>query len=318
MVVGVAVTRAGLPVRHWVFPGHPVDVTTVAPVKADLRGWQLRRCGCVGDAGMVSQANLTRLSASGGQYILCMPMRRGAEVTREVLQRPGRYQRVADNLRVKEVVVGDGERRRRSIVCHNPQAEQRQRAHRQALLRELEAELASRHEVRGAGHTTRVCELRASRRDGRDLRWTTGGLLGMDAAKQRAEARLDGTFVVPSNDDSLTPADLALGDTQRQRVAEAWRTLKHGLRRRPVLHWAVHRIHAHVALSVLALLVERVSEHACGDTWRNIRADLEQMKLAQLSSPPGEIWQVTEPSSDAATRLTCLAITHPPAVLHLA
>ena len=317
IVVGLAVTRDGLPVRHWVFPGNTVDVTTVAQVKADLRGWQLSRCVFVGDAGMVSQENLTTLSASGGKYILCMPMRRGDEVTREVLQRPGRYQRVADNLRVKEVVVGDGERRRRYIVCHNPQEEKRQRAHRQELLRELEAELASLHEVRGEGHTKRVCELRASRRYGRYLRLTKGGLLRIDAAKQREEARLDGKFVVHSNDDSLTPADLALGYKQLQRVEEAWRTLKNGLRLRPVFHWAVHRIHAHVALSVLALLLERVIEQACGDTWRNIRADLEQMKLAQLSSPHGEIWQVTEPSSDAANRLKCLEIKNPPAVLHL-
>ena len=64
--------------------------------------------------------------------------------------------------------------------------------------------------------------------------------------------------MVQSNDDSLTPADLALGYKQLQRVEEAWRTLKSGLRVRPVYHWAVHRIHAHVALSVLALLLERV------------------------------------------------------------
>jgi hypothetical protein len=44
MVVGLAVTRDGLPVRHWVLPGHTVAVTTVAQVKAALRGWQLRRC----------------------------------------------------------------------------------------------------------------------------------------------------------------------------------------------------------------------------------------------------------------------------------
>jgi Transposase DDE domain len=318
IVVGLAVTRDGLPVRHWVFPGNTVDVTTVAQVKADLRGWQLSRCVFVGDAGMVSQDNLTKLSASGGKYILCMPMRRGDEVTREVLQRPGRYQRVADNLRVKEVVVGEGERRRRYIVCHNPQEEKRQRAHRQQLLRELEAELASLHEVRGEGHTKRVCELRASRRYGRYLRLTKGGLLRIDAAKKREEARLDGKFVIHSNDDSLTPADLAMGYKQLQRVEEAWRTLKSGLRLRPVFHWAVHRIHAHVALSVLALLLERVIEQACGDTWRNIRVDLEQMKLARLSSPHGEIWQVTEPSSDAANRLKCLEIKNPPAVLHLA
>jgi hypothetical protein len=36
-------------------------------------------------------------------------------------------------------------------------------------------------------------------------------------------------------------------------VEAAWRPLTHGLRRRPVFHGAVHRLHAHVALSVLAL-----------------------------------------------------------------
>lgn len=318
IVIGLAVTRDGLPVRHWVFPGNTVDVSTVAQVKDDLRGWKLSRCVFVGDAGMVSQDNLTKLSESGGKYILCMPMRRGDEVTHEVLQRPGRYQKVADNLRVKEVVVGEGERRRRYVVCHNPAEEKRQRAHRRQVLDELEAELSSLPEVRGESHSKRVCQLRASRRYGRYLRLSKGGLLRIDAAKRRLEEQLDGKFVVHSNDDSLTPADLALGYKQLQRVEEAWRTLKSGLRLRPVYHWAVHRIHAHVALSVLALLLERVIEQACGDTWRNIRADLEQIKLAQLLSPHGEVWQVTEPSPDAANHLKCLEIKNPPAVLHLA
>ena len=317
IVIGLAVTRNGLPVRHWVFPGNTVDVTTVAQVKADLKGWKLSRCVFVGDAGMVSQDNLKTLSESGGKYILCMPMRRGDEVTTEVLQRPGRFQKVSENLRVKEVVVGEGERRRRYVVCHNPQEEKRQRTHRRQVLRELEAELASLKEVRGESHSKRVCQLRASRRYGRYLRLTKGGLLRIDAAKRRAAEQLDGKFVVHSNDDSLTPADLALGYKQLQRVEEAWRTLKSGLRVRPVYHGAVHRIHAHVALSVLALLLERVIEQACGDTWRTIRADLEQIKLAQLLSPHGEVWQVTEPSLEAANHLKCLDLKSPPAILHL-
>ncbi|PON10196.1 transposase, partial [Candidatus Entotheonella serta] len=94
-------------------------------------------CVFVGDAGMVSQDNLKRLSESRGKYILCMPMRRGDEVTKEVLQRPGRFQTVSENLRVKEEVVGEGERRRRYVVCHNPQEEKRQRAHRRQVLYEV-------------------------------------------------------------------------------------------------------------------------------------------------------------------------------------
>jgi hypothetical protein len=246
-----------------------------------------------------------------------MPMRRGDAVPHDVLQRPGRLQQVAENVRGKAVVVGEGERRRRDVVCHNPYEETRQRAHRRQILRELEAELASLKAVRGESHSKRVCQLRASRRSGRYLRLTKGGLLRIDAAKRRAAEQLDGKFVVHSHDESLTPADVALGDKQLQRVEEAWRPLKSGLRVRPVYHWAGHRIHAQVALSVLALLLERVLEQACGDTWRNIRDDLEQIKLAQLLSPHGEVWQVTEPSPEAVNHLQCLELKNPPTILHL-
>jgi hypothetical protein len=167
VVIGLAVTRDDLPVRPWVCPGHTVEVNTVAHVNDDLRGWHLSRGVCVGDAGMVAQDHLHKLSTSGGKDLLGMPMRRGDEVTNEVLQRPGRYQQVSAHLRVTEVVVGEGERRRRSVVGHKPDEAKRQRAHRQQVLRAREAELAALQEVRGASHSTRVCQLRPSRRDGR-------------------------------------------------------------------------------------------------------------------------------------------------------
>ena len=119
VLVGLAVTRDGFPVRHWVFPGNTVDVTTVAKVKRDLKGWRLNRCVFVGDAGMVSAHNLRTLACGGGRDIVCLPVPPGGEVDREVSRR-GRYRVVAENLQVKEVVVGDGERRRRYAVCFNP------------------------------------------------------------------------------------------------------------------------------------------------------------------------------------------------------
>lgn len=317
IVVGLAVTRDGLPVRHWIFPGNTVDVTTVEQVKRDLKGWRLGRCVFVGDAGMVSKDNLKQLALGGGRYIVCMPMHPGGEVATDVISRPGRYQQVAENLQVKEVVVGDGERRRRYVVCHNPQEADRQRQHREQVLTELGAEIASLRESNEPGHSRRVCALRASGRYGRYVRLTKTGKPMIDAAKVKAAERLDGKFVVHSNDDTLSAEDMALGYKQLQRVEEAWRQLKSGLNLRPVYHWAPHRIHAHVALTVLALLLERVAERACGDTWRNIRDDLKRIKLAQLSSPNGTIWQVTDPTPDTGKRLKSLQIPPPPPILKL-
>ncbi|WP_462321638.1 IS1634 family transposase [Halochromatium sp.] len=316
LVVGLAVTRDGFPVRHWVFPGNTVDVTTVSRVKEDLKGWQLSRCLFVGDAGMVSQANLETLSRGGGKYLLAMPMKRGDEVTEAVLARPGRYRKVAENLEVKEVVVGDGERRRRYAVCFNPQEARRQRAHRARLLTELEAELASLAE-QSDGDSKRACALRTSARYGRFLK-ETRQRLAIDRKALKELERFDGKFVVHSNDDTLTAEDMALGYKQQQRVEEAWRTMKSGLKMRPVYHWAPHRIHAHIAITVLSLLLERAIEHAAQDTWRNIRDDLKTIQLAQLSSPNGTIWQVTEPRLEASKRLKKMKLQPPKPMLGLA
>ena len=64
--------------------------------------------------------------------------------------------------------------------------------------------------------------------------------------------------------------------------------------------------------------IKRVAEQAGGDTWRNIRDDLTQIKLAQLLSPNGTVWQVTEPGPRAAKRLKSLQINNPPPLLQVA
>jgi transposase len=91
VVVGLALTRDGVPVRSWGFPGNTVDATTVAHVKESLRGWKRGRSIFVGDAGMDSEANRQALAQGLGHYILAMPVGKLTEVQEEVLGRPGRF-----------------------------------------------------------------------------------------------------------------------------------------------------------------------------------------------------------------------------------
>jgi hypothetical protein len=316
VIVGMAMTRDGLPIRSWLFRGDTVDVKTVAQVKEDLKGWKLTRSVFVGDAGMVSKENLTALARGGGKYIVCMPMRRGDEITELVLGHPGRFRKVSENLHVKEVWSGEGERRRRYVICHNPAEEERQRQHRKQILVELQAMLESLH-AGADGHSKRVCQLRASERYGRYVS-ITKGKPSVNWEKVKREERLDGKFVAHSNDDSLAAEDLALGYKQLASVENAWRMLKSGMRIRPMFHWAPHRISAHVSLTMIALLLERIAERACDDTWRNIRDDLRQIKLIQLLTPNGTVWQTTEPGPAARKRLKAIGLSPPPAVLKVA
>ena len=214
---------------------------------------------------------------------------------------------------MKEVVVGDGERRRRYVVCFNPQEADRQRRHRTTLVAQLEEALAAQRQAgRGERHTKQTCALFTSLRYRRYLRETPRGLPRLDRARIAAEATLDGKWVVTSNDDTLSAEDLALGYKQLMRVEECWRTMKSGLRTRPIYHWRPHRIVAHVSLCVLALLLERVAETRGGDTWRNLAAQLETIKVVEYERGNARVRQTTEITTTVANLLQQLEIPLPP------
>jgi Transposase DDE domain len=312
VVVGLALTRDGLPVRSWVFPGNTVDATTVAQIKEGLRGWRLGQAIFVGDAGMDSEANRQELARGLGHYILAMPMGKLTEVQQEVLSRPGRFRKVNEHLEVKEVVVGAGARRRRYIVCRNLEEAERQRQHREAVLAALRQELA-RLNPQAPEHTKRACELVASARYGRYLARGPGGRLAIDVAAVHRAARMDGKYVLLTNDDTLTPEDVGLGYKAMMLIEACFRRMKTtGRRIRPVYHWTAHRMASHVKLCVLALLLQRAAEIRTGDTWRNLRLILDEVKAVRYRVPGTTVVQCTRLMPQAAALLKKLQVAPPP------
>ena len=161
------------------------------------------------------------------------------------------------------------------------------------------------------GHSRRACELLASSRFGRYLRELSAGKLRIDQAAIAEAEKYDGKWVITSNDDSLTAEDLALGYKQLMRVEQCWRQMKSGLRMRPVFHYRPWRIHAHVTISVLALLLERVAEIRVGDTWRNIAAQLEKIQVVEYDRGEARIRQTTEVRPEAEALLRKLGVDLP-------
>jgi Transposase DDE domain len=315
VIIALAVTRDGMPVRSWVLPGDTADVATVARIKDDLRAWRLGRCVFVGDAGMYSAENLVALSRGLGRYILAVPMRKVKDIETEVLARPGRYKPVADNLQVKEVVVGDGERRKRYVLCLNPEEAERERAHREQVLKELCAELTLLRE-READHPKAACELLASRRYGRYLTTDYTGRPRLDAAKVKAAEKFDGKFVVITNDDTLSAADIALGYKGGWIIESCFRRMKQtGLEVRPMFHWTARRIEAHVKLCVLALQMQRAAEIRCGLPWARIAHQLGALKAVRYQAGGRGIVQRTTIAGELAALLKKLGIPIPKQLL---
>jgi Transposase DDE domain len=317
VVVGLALTHDGLPVRSWVFPGNTVDVTTVAQVKESLRGWKLGRAIFVGDAGMDSAAHRQDLAKGLGHDILARPRGKLTEVQEEVLARAGRCRPVHASLAVKAVVVGEGERRRRSRVCRHVEEAARQRQHRAEVLAALRQALA-RLDPQAPDHPKRACALVASQRYGRYLRRGPGGRLAIDPQAVRRAARMDGKSVLLTNDATLTPEDVGVGDKAMMIIEACFRRMKPtGRRIRPVYHGTAHRMTSHVKLCVLALLIERAAEIRVGDTWRNLRFALEEVKAVRYRVHGITIVQSTRLTAHVTAYLKKLGVKPPPRVLSI-
>jgi len=306
-VIGLAVTRDGIPVRCWVWPGNTADISVVEQVKKDLVGWKLGRVITVLDRGFNSKDNLRYLRRAGGHYIAGEKLRSGKAKTSEALKRAGRYQTVRDNLEVKEIVVGNGEARERYILVRNPEEAARDKARREKIIKELEEQLPHMK-----SHVKAVCELMAQPVYGRYLKLDSRSLPKIDRAKIREEEKLDGKYLLRTSDDTLSAEDVALGYKQLLLVEDAFRTLKSRLDLRPVYHRLEDRIRAHVLLCWLALLMIRIAENRTGQTWSSLRATLQRMHLGEFSGTAGQVRQRTDTTPAQEQIFKALAVKEPP------
>jgi transposase len=315
VVVGMAVTRTGIPVRAWCWPGNTSDSALIRQVKDELRDWTLGRVVWVADRGFTSAANRRYLQRAGGHYILGEKLRSGSPEANQALARQGRYQHVTDNLQVKEVRVDDAGDR--FVVCFNPDQAERDRTTRERLLAQLAETIAGSDKL----SATKRAELRGqlSTKPGlhRLLRVTPGGLLRIDKTTVAAETRLDGKYLLRSSDPKLSAEDIALGYKQLLEVERGWRDLKQVIDLRPVYHRKEQRIRAHVTLCWLALLLTRVAETTTGQTWPTLRRELHRLAVGTFAGPAGQFRQRTELTIAQRAILAKLDLAEPPSIYQL-
>lgn len=320
VVIAMAVTRDGVPVRCWTFPGNIADTSIIRTVKDDLAGWNLHRMVWVADRGFASAANRAYLTRGGGHYIHAEKLRNTNSEAAAALARPGRYRTVAGNLRVKEVQVapggdGDGDegaRTQRFVVCHNPEQGDRDAAVRLQLVAHLESLIAGSDSWTDRRRDELVGSLKTKPGLRRYLRRTNAGLLRVDAAAIKREQHLDGKWLLRTSDTTLTPDDLAAAYKQLLQVERGWRDMKGALGLRPVFHYREDRIRAHVQLCWLALLLLRVVENATDDTWRNVRHELDRMHLITLATADGQVAQRSATTAGQKSILAALKLPEPP------
>jgi len=301
MVVGLLMTREGIPVCHRVFAGNTVDAHAFQEMLRELKPrFGVQRVVLVGDRGLVSEATLERLDLERIDYILGMPLRR-FNVSQEVLSRAGRYHQVADNLRVKEVWV-EGER---FILCHNPQAAERDSIRREEIVARLQEQLSQ-------GGLSSMLKSPVYRR----FLQVEGSDAHIDRSRVDADAKLDGKWVLTTS--TVIPSDeVALAYKGLWRIEQAFRHLKSGLEVRPVFHWTPDRVRSHVLVCFLALVLEsalqrRLAEQDPHLSYSKVRRDLDRLRAVLLDVEGNRYLLRTELQGQTYAAFKAVGLRPPP------
>lgn len=311
VVIGLAVTRSGIPVKHWVFPGNTSDMDTIATVKKDLGAWKLNRCIMVHDRGMSSESNLTILQQGGGHYIVGRKMRSGEAETDQALSQKGRYAEIEPGLFAKEAVVGNGEKRKRFIIAKNIKEEERDKAKRAQMVESLQLKLDQLNSRKAPSHSKAVCELKAHALYGKYIKELSDGRLKILQSRLDQESHYDGKYLIETSDDTLSIRDVVLGYKQLYDIERAFRTLKTELDLQPNYHSRDDRIRCHIFLCFMALTMVRIIENKTGNTWNTIRKEMDRWHYGEFIVESKKIGQFSELTDKQRSILNSLNIKEP-------
>lgn len=312
IVIGMAVTRTGIPIRVWCWPGNTSDSALIRQVRTELRDWSLSRIVYAADRGFTSAANRRELMAGGDGYILGEKLRSNSPEARAALSRPGKYRQVRENLHVKEVNIGKATGASdRFVVCFNPEQADRDAHTRGEMLTKLNKLISGTDKL----STTKRAELkgRISTMPGlnRYLRTTGSGLLRIDKKAIERETNLDGKYLLRSSNPHLSAEDIALGYKQLLEVERGWRDMKSTLDLRPVFHRREDRIRSHVTLCWLGLLMIRLLENRTETTWEQIRRQVQRLHQVTLAGDDGTVETLTRPSAEQNQLFTTAGLPVP-------
>jgi transposase len=316
-VIGLAVTRDGIPVKHWVFPGNTQDMNTIQRVKNDLSGWRLNRLIFVHDAGMSSEDNLGYLQRGGGHYIVGRKLKSGEKEAVAALSQRGPFTEISERLFAKEIILGDGEKRKRLVLVKNLEEEEHQRQVRQEIIHTIEKKIETLNHRRARSHNKEVCGLKSHPVYGKYIKELSDGRLKIDHLNVAKESRYDGKFLIETSDDTLSIQDIVFGYKQLFDVEHAFRSLKTTLKLRPNYHSKDDRIRCHIFLCFLALLLVRIIEHKGGVTWSRIREEMNRIYFGEFIQNGRTVRLLTNLTHEQKSILKNLSIKEPSTVVDI-
>jgi transposase len=321
IVIGLVMTRSGIPLCHHIFPGNTVDKTTVVEVIRDLKTrFKLDRVVFVGDRGMLSDDNLDTLLGEGLGFIVAYPLRRNFFAT-EVI---GGLKKKFDWDSEIEQFQEDVRAGMRFVLAYSPKIAADTKAVRSERLKKADAWIKEvRYRLKHPSGKGRPAtpqgtydRIRDYLRDHHLLRFYSVELKGdnLSVTKNRKpldwEESIDGMLMLGTTDLESPMEEIVKRYKELAEIERGWRSLKSTLQLRPVYHWTEKRIRAHVFICVLALQLERWMRRKLKDISSVPKAIevLKRVKVGELEMGERKKRILSRPTPEQINLLKALAV----------
>lgn len=245
IVLGLLVAPNGFPIGYDIFKGNTYEGHTLVPLLERMRRkYAFGKPTVVADAGLLSQKNITALTAKKYRYIL------GARIRNESDEVKARILAARKGMRDGSSIVLMKEDGIRLIVTYADKRARKDRYMREKGLRKLRGKVRS-------GKLTK--ESINNRGYNKFLVLEGETTVRIDERKVKDDTRWDGLKGYLTNTE-LSPADVVAQYTNLWCIERAFRISKTDLRIRPVFHRKRKRIEAHLCIAFVAYAIYKELE----------------------------------------------------------
>ena len=308
LIVGILMSKEGIPVGHEVWPGNMSDMKAFLEMLDKVKDkFQIDKIVWVCDRGMVSENNLKEAQKAGHRYIVGIKMRQLSEAEQKKLLGTDDMVKIHSDLYVKEVEVkGEG----RYIICYNPAEaayEKRKRQFFKGILQKRVLERTDKEWVMKNGYKKYI-----------DI---DSGVIRMNEEKLNREEIFDGKWVLLTNTE-YSSREVALYYKSLWQIEYGFRDLKHELETNPIYHFTERRIRAHVFVCFLALVLRITFKKWLIQTdekanYSDVFAAVCQIKAIQLTAPQKQFIMRTEFPEKAHLAFKAVGLPPPLRILDL-
>jgi len=307
VVVGVIMSKEGVPLGHEVFAGNKNDVTCFKEIVDKISNkFEVDKVVLVGDRGMVNQKNINLLDKHGYKYILGYRMRTITKEDRALVLAKANLKIIKkDTLHWKEVKYKE----QRLLVCYNPERAEIDRKKRDDIIERI------KERIKGGDIKSLV-----SNKDYKRFLLIEGKRPKLDEAKIAGDAIYDGIYVITSNT-QLDSGEIISGYRDLWQVEMAFRQLKSEIQMGPMYHWREKRIRSHIMICFFALVLRSELYRCLQQKYKTVSypkvlSDIKALKMINIDIKGEKILIRTELKPGAMQSIKALKMRAPARIFH--